>query len=150
MATHYSKVLHLTMRLTALERERRLKTGGYRIQASLDVTAQAAADKNVAGQVGVNDRDALLLAGVEPGSGRVRALAANRRFKVDDAADPENKPSSDPGQGPQRHPRDVSQHDEPAADRRRRHHGIPGRLGLQDVHHGGGAGERLPARVPRS
>jgi membrane peptidoglycan carboxypeptidase len=78
------------------DRERQLKTGGYRIQASMDVKAQTAARKNVAAQIGTSSRDALLLAGVEPGSGRVRAMAANRKFKLDDPAHPENKPSSDP------------------------------------------------------
>ncbi|AGL17836.1 transglycosylase domain-containing protein [Actinoplanes sp. N902-109] len=78
------------------ERERRLKTGGYRIQASMDVTAQAAARANIADHIGTNNRDALLLAAVQPGTGRVQALAANRRFKLDDPAHPQNKLSSDP------------------------------------------------------
>jgi membrane peptidoglycan carboxypeptidase len=33
---------------------------------------------------------------VEPGSGKVRALAVNRNFKLDDRANPQNKLSSDP------------------------------------------------------
>ncbi|MEU4214548.1 transglycosylase domain-containing protein [Actinoplanes sp. NPDC026623] len=75
------------------DRERRLKSGGYRIQSSLDLKAQAAARENIADQIGIKDRDALLLAAVQPGTGRVRALAANRRFKLDDG---HNKLSSDP------------------------------------------------------
>ncbi|AGZ45893.1 transglycosylase domain-containing protein [Actinoplanes friuliensis] len=75
------------------ERERRLKSGGYRIQSSLDVKAQKATRENISDRIGINNRDALLLAAVEPGTGRVRALAANRRFKLDDG---KNKLSSDP------------------------------------------------------
>ncbi|MEU7902870.1 transglycosylase domain-containing protein [Actinoplanes sp. NPDC049118] len=78
---------------TPYDRERRLKSGGYRIQSSLDIKAQAAARENIADQIGVKDRDALLLAAIQPGTGRVRALAANRRFKLDDG---HNKLSSDP------------------------------------------------------
>ena len=81
---------------TAFDREQRLKTGGYSVVASMDVKAQTAARKNVAKKLGVKDRDALVLAGVEPRTGRVRALAVNRRFKIDDPANPENKLSSDP------------------------------------------------------
>ncbi|MEV8510075.1 transglycosylase domain-containing protein [Actinoplanes sp. NPDC051475] len=78
------------------DRERRLKSGGYRIQTSLDVDAQTAVRKNIARRIGVKDRDALLLAAVEPKTGRVRALGANRRYKLDDPAHPQNKPHSDP------------------------------------------------------
>ncbi len=81
---------------TPYERERRLKSGGYRIRTTMDVGAQAAARKNIAKRIDNTDRDALLLAGVEPRTGRVRVLAANRRFKNDDVQDPQNKKSSDP------------------------------------------------------
>ncbi|MEU8608810.1 transglycosylase domain-containing protein [Actinoplanes sp. NPDC048791] len=78
---------------TVYDRERRLKSGGYRIQSSLDIKAQAATRKNITDKIGINNRDALLLAAVQPGTGRVRALAANRRFKLDVE---HNKMSSDP------------------------------------------------------
>ena len=81
---------------TEFDRERLLKGGGYRIVTSLDPKAQAAAWKNVTAKEGVKSKDALLVSAVEPKTGRVRALVANRRFKVDDPAHPENKPSSDP------------------------------------------------------
>ena len=81
---------------TEYERARRLKTGGYRIRTTLDVKAQEAARRNIAKRMGNGDRDALLIAGVEPGTGHVRMLAANRRFKNDDPANPQNKVSSDP------------------------------------------------------
>jgi membrane peptidoglycan carboxypeptidase len=81
---------------TAYERERALKSGGYRIVTSLDVKAQEAARKQVTDRIGDDDRNALLLAGVEPGTGHVLSLATNRKFKIDDADNPENKLSSDP------------------------------------------------------
>ncbi|MEV4639716.1 transglycosylase domain-containing protein [Actinoplanes sp. NPDC049548] len=81
---------------TQYERERRLKSGGYRIQTSLDIDAQAAVRKNIGKRISVKNRDALLLAAIEPKTGRVRALGANRRYKLDDPAHPQNKPHSDP------------------------------------------------------
>ncbi len=78
---------------TPYDRERRLKSGGYRIQSSLDIEAQQAARKNIGDRIGTTNRDALLLAAVQPGTGRVRALAANRRYKLDSE---HNKMSSDP------------------------------------------------------
>jgi membrane peptidoglycan carboxypeptidase len=82
--------------VTSYDRERQLKSGGYRIVTSLDLKAQAAARKNVSAKLSDSNEDALLVAGIEPGTGRVRALAANRKFKLDNAAAPQNKPSSDP------------------------------------------------------
>ncbi|MFB9696048.1 transglycosylase domain-containing protein [Amorphoplanes digitatis] len=78
------------------DRERQLKTGGYRVVTSLDIKAQKAARKEITGLIRDTNRNALLLAGVEPGSGRVRTLAANRKYKLDSAADPTNRLSSDP------------------------------------------------------
>jgi membrane peptidoglycan carboxypeptidase len=78
---------------TPYDRERRLKSGGYRIQSSLDIKAQQAARDNIADRIGIKSRDALLLAAVQPGTGRVRALAANRRYNLDID---KNKLSSDP------------------------------------------------------
>ncbi|GAA2659047.1 carboxypeptidase [Paractinoplanes durhamensis] len=81
---------------TAYDRERRLKSGGYRITTTLDVEAQKDARKRVSDQISDGNKNALLLAAVAPGSGKVRLLAANRRFKLDDKAHPANKISSDP------------------------------------------------------
>ncbi|MFI5937712.1 transglycosylase domain-containing protein [Actinoplanes sp. NPDC051494] len=81
---------------TEFDRERRLKSGGYRIKASLDIKSQKAARDNISEQIGNKDRDALLLAGVEPGTGLVKTLAANRKFKLDDASNPQNGLSSNP------------------------------------------------------
>ncbi|GAA2478427.1 transglycosylase domain-containing protein [Winogradskya humida] len=78
---------------TTYDRERRLKTGGYTIRATMDVKATAAAKDNIKDMIGNKDRDALLLAAVQPGTGQVKALAANRNFKLDDGKNPL---SSDP------------------------------------------------------
>ncbi|GAA5188312.1 transglycosylase domain-containing protein [Rugosimonospora acidiphila] len=79
------------------EREIRLKTGGYTIVTSLDVGAQASAKKNVEkyDQTGSNP-SALMLAGVQPGTGRVVLMAANRNFSNDQS---HNTTSSDPAKG---------------------------------------------------
>jgi len=81
---------------TTYERERLLKTGGYRIVTSLDVKAQKAARQEITDVIKDTNKNALLLAGVEPGSGRVRTLAANRKYKLDSTTDPQNRLSSDP------------------------------------------------------
>jgi len=77
------------------DRERRLKSGGYRIVTTLDIEAQRAARKRITQQRDDDSVNALLLAAVQPGTGKVRALAANRKFKLPTAADP-NPLSSDP------------------------------------------------------
>jgi membrane peptidoglycan carboxypeptidase len=81
---------------TTYDRERRLKSGGYRIVTSMDVKAQEAAHKRISEKISINSQNALLVAGIQPGTGRVRALGANRRFKLDDPDKPANKISSDP------------------------------------------------------
>ncbi|MBQ1009680.1 transglycosylase domain-containing protein [Micromonospora sp. M51] len=81
---------------TTYDRERRLKSGGYTVVTSLDVQAQRGADKAVRKAKSVNSKEAAMVAVVEPGSGRVRALAVNRQFKLDDPKNPKNKLSSDP------------------------------------------------------
>jgi membrane peptidoglycan carboxypeptidase len=81
---------------TTYERERQLKSGGYRIVTSLDLDAQSSARRQITERTDDDDVNALLLAGVEPGTGKVRSLAANRKFKIDDPDDPQNKLSSDP------------------------------------------------------
>jgi membrane peptidoglycan carboxypeptidase len=78
------------------DRERRLSGGGYRIVTTLDPRVQSAARANVERRLSTRDRDALMLAAVEPGTGRVRALATNRVFGLDDPVRPRNRPASDP------------------------------------------------------
>ncbi|MFG1840814.1 penicillin-binding protein [Micromonospora sp. NPDC049175] len=81
---------------TTYDRERRLKSGGYTVVTSIDVQAQRGADKAVRKAKSENSKEAAMVAVVEPGSGRVRALAVNRQFKLDDPKKPRNKISSDP------------------------------------------------------
>ncbi|MBQ0980857.1 MULTISPECIES: penicillin-binding protein [Micromonospora] len=81
---------------TSYDRERRLKSGGYTVVTSIDVQAQRGADKAVRKAKSVNSKEAAMVAVVEPGTGRVRALAVNRQFKLDDPKNPKNKISSDP------------------------------------------------------
>ncbi|MEH0938253.1 penicillin-binding protein [Micromonospora psammae] len=81
---------------TTYDRERRLKSGGYTITTSLDVQAQNGADRAVRANLGVNSKAARMVAVVEPGTGRVRALSVNRNFKIDNPNKPQNKIASEP------------------------------------------------------
>ncbi|MGX6603905.1 transglycosylase domain-containing protein [Micromonosporaceae bacterium Da 78-11] len=81
---------------TPYDRERRLKSGGYRVVTTLDVDAQDAARQRITEQIQDKDKNAILLAAVEPGTGKVRMLSTNRKYKLDDPNNPQNKKSSDP------------------------------------------------------
>ncbi|GAA4933556.1 transglycosylase domain-containing protein [Actinoplanes utahensis] len=81
---------------TTYDRERRLKSGGYRIVTTLDLKGQQAARDQAAKREPDTSPDAVLLAGIQPGNGKVRILAANRKYKLDDPSNPQNKISSDP------------------------------------------------------
>ena len=81
---------------TPWEREQRLRSGGYHIVTTLDLKVQKIAKDHVENTVKTGDNRALMLAVVEPGTGKVRALATNRNFKLDDPDNPQNKPHSDP------------------------------------------------------
>jgi membrane peptidoglycan carboxypeptidase len=78
------------------DRERRLNGGGYRVVATLDPKTQKAAKDNVEQRLKTGNKNALMVAAIEPGTGKVRALATNRNFKVDNPYDPQNKPSTNP------------------------------------------------------
>jgi membrane peptidoglycan carboxypeptidase len=66
------------------EREDLLKRGGYTIVTSLDVGEQAAATKNITAQAkSLKGSDALMLAGVEPGTGHIQVMAVNRTYSND-------------------------------------------------------------------
>ena len=133
---------------TQYERERRLKSGGYRIITSLDVKAQDAAKKS-------GRRKQLKTGSTErAAAGRRRArhrpgpaLAVNRNFKLTTRSTRRTRSPPNPAKSKQRHQGHLPEHHQPAAHRRRRHHRLPGRLDVQDVHHGRGAGEGLPARL---
>jgi membrane peptidoglycan carboxypeptidase len=79
-----------TFGANAYDRERRLKGGGYKIITSLDLKTQEAAKKNVEKYYSTSRKHerALMLAAVEPGTGRVLALATNRNFTLDDSTNP--------------------------------------------------------------
>ncbi|MFI6763015.1 penicillin-binding protein [Micromonospora sp. NPDC050417] len=85
-----------TFGATEYDRERRLKGGGYRIVSSLDAVTQEAAHRNLEEKMPTGSAQALMLAAVEPGTGRVRALATNRTFAIDDPEKPGNGPATDP------------------------------------------------------
>jgi membrane peptidoglycan carboxypeptidase len=73
------------------ERLNRLKSGGYTIISSLDVGEQAAAVKNVNKQAkALKPSDALMLAGVEPGSGHIKIMAVNRKYSNDQSHNGKN------------------------------------------------------------
>ena len=80
----------------ATDREERLMDGGYRIVTSMDIKATAAEHKRISQQIKNSNKDALMLAAVQPGTGQVLALAANRTFRLDSATSPKNHVSSDP------------------------------------------------------
>jgi membrane peptidoglycan carboxypeptidase len=78
----------------AYEREARLKNGGYTVVTSLDLSEQASAKRNIEAidKTGSNP-SALMLAGVEPGTGHIQLMAANRVFSNDQS---QNAVSTDP------------------------------------------------------
>lgn len=83
---------------TTYDRERRLKSGGFTIITTMEPQVQKAADQAARKNLSANSKAARMLAVVEPGTGRVRALATNRNYKLDDPNNPANKPHSDPKQ----------------------------------------------------
>jgi membrane peptidoglycan carboxypeptidase len=76
-----------------LERLDRLRRGGYTIVTTLDPKVQAAAQRQVLARESVHSPYALGIVAVEPGSGRVRAMAVNRVYSLDQR---NNGPHSDP------------------------------------------------------
>ncbi|MDQ7905625.1 transglycosylase domain-containing protein [Phytohabitans sp. ZYX-F-186] len=69
---------------TAQERERNLLQGGYRVVTSLDPDIQKAAQRNVLEVYGYGSDRAAPMAVVQPGTGRVLAMAVNRHYSLDD------------------------------------------------------------------
>jgi membrane peptidoglycan carboxypeptidase len=67
---------------TVAERESALKRGGYSIVTALDPDTQAAALTQSLGVYGYNSRRALPMAVVQPGTGRVLAMAVNRHYSL--------------------------------------------------------------------
>jgi membrane peptidoglycan carboxypeptidase len=69
---------------TVADRENALEEGGYTIVTSLDPHVQAAALQQSLSVYGYGSKRALPIAVVEPGTGRVQALAVNRHYSLDD------------------------------------------------------------------
>ncbi|MGN9805086.1 transglycosylase domain-containing protein [Micromonospora sp. L32] len=67
---------------TAEEREQALRRGGYRVVTSLDPDVQATAASQARKVYADDDARAVPIAAVEPGTGRVLAMAVNRRYGV--------------------------------------------------------------------
>jgi membrane peptidoglycan carboxypeptidase len=66
-----------------LEREDRLRRGGYTIITSLDPKIQDISDKEVLGKEGAGSPFAHGVVTVEPGTGRVKSMAVNRVYSLD-------------------------------------------------------------------
>ncbi|TDC79555.1 penicillin-binding protein [Micromonospora sp. KC606] len=67
---------------TPQEREQALRRGGYTVVTSLDPQVQATAVKEARAVYATGDRRALPVAAVEPGTGRILAMAVNRQYGV--------------------------------------------------------------------
>ncbi|MFD1937760.1 MULTISPECIES: transglycosylase domain-containing protein [Nonomuraea] len=65
---------------TSLERQRRLARGGLVLRTTLDPLAQRAAERAIRERVHAGDSEVAAEAMVEPGTGKIRALAASKRF----------------------------------------------------------------------
>ncbi|MFY1687658.1 transglycosylase domain-containing protein [Plantactinospora sp. WMMB782] len=68
---------------TVDQRQQALRRGGYRIVASLDPALQATALRQTLTVYGYADRRAAPMAVVQPGTGRVLAMAVNRHYRLD-------------------------------------------------------------------
>jgi len=68
--------------LSTTERLTALREGGYRIVSTIDVRMQAAAQRQVGRALGVHSRFATGVVLVQPGTGRVQAMAINRKYGV--------------------------------------------------------------------
>ena len=103
-----------------------LLRGGLTITTTLDRTAQKAAQDAVAEYVDPKDAVASALVSVQPGTGHVRAMAVSRGFG-DGKKKIQFNPATDRAYGGQQR--------------------LPGRLDVQAVRRGRGAGEGLPVQL---
>jgi membrane peptidoglycan carboxypeptidase len=67
---------------TEAERQTLLRRGGYHIVTSLDAKAQEAAQRASVGVYGYGGAQALPIAVVQPGTGRILAMAVNRQYSL--------------------------------------------------------------------
>lgn len=65
---------------TPAERQRRMARGGLVLKTTLDPVAQRAAERAIASRVRPADTEVAAEAMVEPGTGRIRAMTASKRF----------------------------------------------------------------------
>jgi membrane peptidoglycan carboxypeptidase len=70
------------------QRLSKLRSGGYRIVTSLDPRIQASAMKHVTEGTRIGDRFAVGGVFLEPGTGRIRAMAVNRTYSLDQRHNP--------------------------------------------------------------
>ncbi|SBT65549.1 Membrane carboxypeptidase (penicillin-binding protein) [Micromonospora sediminicola] len=80
---------------TPEEREQALRRGGYRVTTTLDAKVQQTAQQQATKVYGYDDKRALPIAAVEPGTGRVLAMAVNRHYSLaDNPAGQANHPNT--------------------------------------------------------
>ncbi|SDZ41363.1 Membrane carboxypeptidase (penicillin-binding protein) [Micromonospora pattaloongensis] len=72
----------------ALEREDKLRRGGYRVVTSIDPKLQEAAENNVGAQAALGSPFAYGIVLSEAGTGRVKAMAVNRTYSLDQSENP--------------------------------------------------------------
>ncbi|MET8371757.1 transglycosylase domain-containing protein [Micromonospora profundi] len=72
---------------TAAEREQALRSGGYTVVTSLDPEVQATAQQQATKVYGYDNKRALPIAAVQPGTGQVLAMAVNRHYSLADNPD---------------------------------------------------------------
>ena len=90
---------------TAAERGDNLRRGGYRVVTSLDPAVQTFAFHQVTGKQAITSPYALGEVVVQPGTGRVKAMAVNRIYSMDKDR---NGPNTGPLGGPGSYPNTVS------------------------------------------
>ncbi|WP_319462925.1 transglycosylase domain-containing protein [Micromonospora sp. RTP1Z1] len=80
---------------TVKEREQALRRGGYTVVTSLDPKVQQTAQQQATAVYGYDNKRALPIAAVEPGTGRVLAMAVNRHYSLDqNPAGQANRPNT--------------------------------------------------------
>ncbi|WNM37849.1 transglycosylase domain-containing protein [Micromonospora halotolerans] len=80
---------------TVKEREQALRRGGYQVVTTLDPKIQQTAQKQATAVYGYGNKRALPIAAVEPGTGRVLAMAVNRHYSLaDNPAGQANHPNT--------------------------------------------------------
>ena len=74
---------------TVAQRQSKLQTGGYKIVTSLQPDVQATAKEQSLAVYGYGDPKALPIAVVQPGTGRILAMAVNRHFGLPTSSNPD-------------------------------------------------------------